>query len=106
MDEEHSRRRGFSTDETVHIGFNHVDPEDVELLRESLNLSDVAASAAYNLREKYGEDSWLKEFLDVGRKVLCWIWQRNCRLIQGRYALYIIVWGGLPARIYGGAQSH
>ena len=67
LDEEHSRRRGLSTDETVHIGFNHVDPEDVELLRESLNLSDVAASAAYNLREKYGEDSWLKEFLDVGR---------------------------------------
>ena len=51
LDEEHSRRRGLSTDETVHLGFNHVEPEDVELLRESLNLSEVAASAAYNLRE-------------------------------------------------------
>ena len=67
LDEEHSRRRGLSTDETVHLGFNHVEPEDVELLRESLNLSDVAASAAYNLREKYGEESWLKEFLNVGK---------------------------------------
>ncbi|MCH8989316.1 MAG: ATP-binding protein [Chloroflexi bacterium] len=67
LDEEHSRRRGVSTDETVQLGFNHIEPEDVELLRESLNLSDVAASAAYNLREKYGEESWLKEFLDAGR---------------------------------------
>ena len=67
LDEEHSRRRGLSTDETVHLGFNYVEPEDVELLRESLNLSDVAASAAYNLREKYGEEIWLKEFLDAGK---------------------------------------
>ena len=67
LDEEHSRRRGLSTDETVHLGFNHIEPEDVELLRESLNLSDVAASAAYNLREKYGEESWLKEFLNAGK---------------------------------------
>jgi hypothetical protein len=67
LDEEHSRRRGLSTDETVHLGFNHVEPEDVELLRESLNLSEVAASAAYNLREKFGEDSWLKDFLDAGK---------------------------------------
>ena len=67
LDEEHSRRRGLSTDETVHLGFNHIEPEDVELLRESLNLSDVAASAAYNLREKFGEENWLKEFLDTGK---------------------------------------
>ena len=67
LDEEHSRRRGLSTDETVHLGFNHIEPEDVELLRESLNLSDVAASAAYNLREKFGEESWLKDFLDAGQ---------------------------------------
>ena len=67
LDEEHSRRRGLSTDETVKLGFNHIEPEDVELLRESLNLSEVAASAAYNLREKFGEDSWLKGFLDAGK---------------------------------------
>ena len=67
LDEEHSRRRGVSADETVQLGFNHIEPEDIELLRESLNLSDVAASAAYNLVEKYGEESWLKEFLAAGR---------------------------------------
>ena len=67
LDEEHSRRRGVSTDEIVHLGYNHIEPEAVELLRASLNLSEVAASAAYNLREKFGEESWLKDFLDVGR---------------------------------------
>ncbi|NQW24019.1 MAG: DUF87 domain-containing protein [SAR202 cluster bacterium] len=67
LDEEHSRRRGLSTDETVQLGFNHIEPEDIELLRETLNLSEVAASAAFNLREKYGEEDWLKEFLAAGR---------------------------------------
>ncbi|MDA1128947.1 MAG: ATP-binding protein [Chloroflexi bacterium] len=67
LDEEHSRRRGVSTDETVQLGFNYIEPEDIELLLESLNLSDVAASAAYNLSEKYGQEGWLKEFLAAGR---------------------------------------
>ena len=37
------------------------------MLRETLNLSQVAASAAFNLRERFGEDSWLKDFLAVGK---------------------------------------
>jgi DNA helicase HerA-like ATPase len=67
LDEENSRRRGATPDETVRLGYNHIEPEDVELLRETLNLSQVAASAAFNLRERFGEDEWLKEFLAVGR---------------------------------------
>ncbi len=68
LDEENSRRRGATPDETVRLGYNHIEPEDVELLRETLNLSQVAASAAFNLRERFGEDTWLKEFLEVGRQ--------------------------------------
>jgi len=68
LDEENSRRRGATPDETVRLGYNHIEPEDVELLRETLNLSQVAASAAFNLRERFGEDEWLKEFLAVGRQ--------------------------------------
>ena len=67
LDEENSRRRGSTPDETVRLGYNHIEPEDVELLRETLNLSQVAASAAFNLRERFGEDSWLKDFLAAGR---------------------------------------
>jgi uncharacterized protein len=63
LDEEHSRRRGASADEVVRIGYGEIEPEDVELLRETLNLSDVAASAAFNLERKFGQSEWLRSFL-------------------------------------------
>ena len=68
LDEEHSRRRGVTPDETVRLGYNHIEPEDIELLRETLNLSQVAASAAYNLRERYGQEDWVSRFLETGRQ--------------------------------------
>ena len=64
LDEESSRRRGAQWDETVIIGFQDIEPEDVELLRENLNLSEVAAQASYNLRLKLGP-GWLQKFLDL-----------------------------------------
>jgi uncharacterized protein len=65
LDEEHSRRRGASADEVVRIGYGEIEPEDVELLRETLNLSDVAASAAFNLERKFGQRDWLRSFLKL-----------------------------------------
>ena len=65
LDEESSRRRGSSPDEVVRIGYGEIEPEDVELLAETLNLSDVAASAAYNLERRFGQRHWLKSFLDL-----------------------------------------
>ncbi len=65
LDEESSLRRGSSVDEVVRIGYSEIEPEDVELLRETLNLSDVAASAAFNLQQKFGPQRWMKEFLDL-----------------------------------------
>ena len=65
LDEESSRRRRSSTDEVVHIGYSEIEPEDVEMLRETLNLSDVAASAAYNLERKFGAGRWMQAFLEL-----------------------------------------
>ena len=65
LDEEHSRRRGASADEVVRIGYGEIEPEDVELLRETLSLSDVAASAAFNLERKFGQRDWLRSFLEL-----------------------------------------
>ena len=65
LDEESSRRRGSTTDEVVRIGYGEIEPEDVEMLRETLNLSDVAAGAAYNLERKFGSGRWMKKFLDL-----------------------------------------
>ena len=62
LDEESSRRRGSSPDEVVRVGYGEIEPEDVELLKENLNLSDVAASAAFNLQQRFGR-KWMEEFL-------------------------------------------
>ena len=65
LDEASARRRGVSTDEVVRIGYSEIEPEDVELLRETLNLSDVAASAAFNLQQHFGPREWLQRFLEL-----------------------------------------
>ena len=57
LDAESSLRRGSSVDEVVRIGYSEIEPEDVELLRETLNLSDVAASAAFNLQQNSGRSA-------------------------------------------------
>ena len=65
LDEESSLRRRSSPDEVVRIGYGEIEPEDVELLRETLNLSDVAASAAYNLQQRFGQREWMRKFLEL-----------------------------------------
>ena len=65
LDEESSRRRNSSVDEVVRIGYSEIEPEDVELLRETLNLSDVAASAAFNLQQHFGQQRWMQDFLSL-----------------------------------------
>lgn len=65
LDEESSRRRGSATDEVVRIGYGEIEPEDVEMLRETLNLSEVAASAAFNLQQKFGQRDWMGQFLGL-----------------------------------------
>jgi DNA helicase HerA-like ATPase len=63
LDEESSRRRGLNPDYVVRIGYDEIEPGDVEILRESLNLSEVAADSAHSLYRKFGK-SWLKRFLE------------------------------------------
>ena len=65
LDPESSRRRGLSPDEVVRIGYNDIEPEDVETLKDNLNLSDVAASAAYDLRRHFRGRDWLDQFLSL-----------------------------------------
>ena len=63
LDEESSRRRRSSIDDVVRIGYDDIEPEDIEMLRETLNLSDVAASAAFNLQQRFGQREWMRTFL-------------------------------------------
>jgi DNA helicase HerA-like ATPase len=60
LDEENSRNRGVSTDFTVKIGYDEIEPADIGLLRQTLNLTEPAVEAVYQLRRRFGKD-WLRE---------------------------------------------
>jgi DNA helicase HerA-like ATPase len=64
LDEENSRRRGVSTDFTVSIGFDEIEPEDITLLKQTLNLTEPATEAVYQLRRRFGKD-WMQKSLDL-----------------------------------------
>lgn len=63
LDDESSRRRGSNPDYVVTIGYEHVEPEDLEMLSGMLGLSEPMVGAVYALYRKYG-NTWLKNFLD------------------------------------------
>jgi DNA helicase HerA-like ATPase len=64
LDEENSRRRGVSTDFVVKIGYDEIEPEDIAILRSTLNLTDLAVEATYQLRRRFGR-SWIQNTLDT-----------------------------------------
>ncbi|MFC1900679.1 helicase HerA domain-containing protein [Chloroflexota bacterium] len=64
LDEESSRRRKVSTDFVVKIGYDEITPEDISILRSTLNITDLAVEAAYQLRNKLGKD-WLQMVLKL-----------------------------------------
>ena len=64
LDEENSRRRGVSTDFVVRIGYDEIEPEDMAILRQTLNLTEPAIEAVYQLRRRFGKN-WLQTTLDL-----------------------------------------
>jgi uncharacterized protein len=64
LDEENSRRRKVSTDFVVKIGYDEIEPEDIVLLRQTLNLTDLAVEASYQLRRRFGK-SWIQNTIDT-----------------------------------------
>ncbi|MFC2001417.1 ATP-binding protein [Chloroflexota bacterium] len=64
LDEENSRRRRVSTDFVVRIGYDEIEPEDISLLRQTLNLTEPAVEAVYQLHRRFGRN-WLQSTLDM-----------------------------------------
>ena len=64
LDEENSRRRKVSTDFVVRIGYDEITPEDMSLLRQTLNLTEPAVEAVYQLARRFGR-SWLERSLEI-----------------------------------------
>jgi DNA helicase HerA-like ATPase len=63
LDDDSSRRRGSNPDATVQIGFEHIEPEDVEMLAGVLGLTEPQVGAMYAMFRRL-KRSWLKNFLD------------------------------------------
>lgn len=63
LDPDSAKRRGLRPDHFVQIGYDDIDPEDIDILRETWGLSDIAADTSYSLMRKFGK-TWLSEFLE------------------------------------------
>jgi hypothetical protein len=65
LDEENARRRKVSTDFVVRIGYDEIEPEDVHMLRSTLNLTDAAVQGVYQLARRFGDRGWLEWLLEL-----------------------------------------
>ena len=63
LDEVSSRRRGSRIDGVVRIGYDQIEPEDVDSLASLMALSDVQVGALYFLRRRLGQ-RWIARLLD------------------------------------------
>lgn len=62
LDPESSRRRGSKVDFTVRIGYEQLEPEDLEMLAPLFGFTDVQSNALYMLRRRLGR-GWVQRLL-------------------------------------------
>ena len=63
LDPKMSQWRGLTPDAEVTIGYNEIEPQDMETLAETLNLTPQGVAAVYSLVRRFGQEAWLDEFL-------------------------------------------
>ncbi|MBI3764078.1 MAG: ATP-binding protein [Chloroflexi bacterium] len=63
LDPQTSQHRGSKVDRALQIGYDQIDPEDVEMLAGLMGLSDVQVGALFFLRRRLGKD-WISKLLD------------------------------------------
>ncbi len=64
LDEENAKRRQVATDFIVKIGYDEIEPEDMALLRQTLNMTDLAVEACFTLRKHFGR-GWIEQTLKM-----------------------------------------
>ncbi len=62
LDAKSSNRRNARFDFEVKLGYSEIEPEDIAMLKSTMNLSDSMVDAAYTLRKKWGE-GWIARLL-------------------------------------------
>lgn len=65
LDEKSSRARGVSPDYVVEIGYDQIEPEDLELLADALNMTQAQLESVYKLQKVLGPRNWLARFMDL-----------------------------------------
>ncbi len=63
LDPDSSRRRGSKVDFEVRIGYDQIEPEDVDMLSGLMGLTDVQVGALYFLRRRLGR-GWIQALLE------------------------------------------
>ncbi len=63
LDAQSSLRRGVQFESEIQIPYADIEPEDVELLASTLNITDNGVQAVYRLARHLGRQ-WLKKFLE------------------------------------------
>jgi DNA helicase HerA-like ATPase len=64
LDAESSKARGIPDAHELYIGYNQIEIEDLELLKNELALSEATLENAYIVKEKFGQD-WIATLLDM-----------------------------------------
>jgi hypothetical protein len=62
LDEASSRARNSRPEFALKIGYGQIEPEDIEMLRSILSLSDVQVNALHSLKRKFPND-WIRQLL-------------------------------------------
>lgn len=62
LDADSSRRRGARYDFEVRLSYKEIEPEDIAMLKVTLNLSDTMVDAAYTLARRWGAE-WIERLL-------------------------------------------
>lgn len=62
LDPDSSRRRGVNPDFVVSMAYNEIEPQDLEMLKQTMNLSDTMIDTAYTLNRRWGPD-WIQMLL-------------------------------------------
>jgi DNA helicase HerA-like ATPase len=69
LDEESSRRRNAKYDYVVTIGYEEIEPEDLAMLKSTMDLSDSMIDAAYELNKMWGRE-WILRLIEADIEVL------------------------------------
>ena len=65
LDRASSLPRGLTPDHDAVIGFDEIEPEDIAILSQTLNITELGVQACYTLRRTFGKD-WVRSFLGRG----------------------------------------